>query len=83
MQVQKKDLLYSWGLPILGLPLSGFFLIFGWLMINATSTGIFLFGMFFFITGIIGLGATILMFVDVKKGIISQMFIKNHENKNT
>jgi len=73
--IKKQDLVYSWGMPIIGIPISIFIMTFGWLILNTASLGVSLFGMFFFATGIIGLGASILMFIDVKKGKISPMFV--------
>jgi len=77
---QKRDLLYSWGLPIIGIPSGIALLIIGWASMNmvslsTTTIGVFPFSLFLFISGIVGFSASVVMLVEVKKGIISPMFI--------
>jgi len=73
--VKKRDLVYSWGMPIIGFPISGFLIVVGWIISNTASLDIFLISMLFLISGIAGFIASVLMLNDVKKGIISPMFV--------
>ena len=76
MVVQKKDLLFSWGFPIIGFPISGFLIFFGLNLMYLNTIASFLLGLFFFCIGIVGIIADILLLKDVINGKISPMFIK-------
>lgn len=76
VKVKKRDLIYTWGMPIIGFPTSSFLIVIGWVLLNSVSVNVIIFALFFFLAGIVGLCCSILMLINAKKGIIEPMFIK-------